>query len=253
MLSHNNCNYKCGLCFLVQNLVRIFWYSLGMELMDILFPRTCAVCSRWGEYLCSDCLNKLSLNFKTICPQCCKPSINGITHSRCHRPLGLDGLTASFAYKGVVEALLRKFKYGLVSDISETLFNLVISYTYLSFLNSKNWLVVPVPLHSSRLRWRGFNQAELLAQSLATYLELPYSSKILQRSRKTKVQSLLNGEERSLNMKDAFQLTQPKASLKGIDILLVDDVWTTGSTLKEAAKPLKRAGAKSVWGLVLAS
>ncbi len=119
------------------------------------------------------------------------------------------------------------------------------------------FLVIPLPLHSRRLKTRGYNQAKLLAHSVAQALGVPLCIDLLVRVRDTSQQVGLTGEERRANLQNAFSLTRSHLALqgetlKGSTILLIDDVTTTGTTLDEAAKVLKHAGAKAVWGLVVA-
>ena len=110
---------------------------------------------------------------------------------------------------------------------------------------------MPIPLHITRQRQRGFNQSEVLAAIVAKYLELPLV-KALKRIKKTKPQIDLPQELRAQNIKGAFLVEERVHALKGKSVILVDDVYTTGATMKEAAKILKRAGAKEVTGLVIA-
>lgn len=132
------------------------------------------------------------------------------------------------------------------------------SLTDFTPLEKVTWLVTPVPLHPRRYRWRGFNQAANFAKSLSQVTHWPYHPDLLKRSKHTKPQSLLKGDERRQNLLGAFEFnnnTSPPSNnslLKNYPILLVDDVWTTGTTLKECAKVLKRNGAEKVWALTLA-
>ncbi|MBN1221024.1 MAG: ComF family protein [Anaerolineae bacterium] len=111
-------------------------------------------------------------------------------------------------------------------------------------------VIVPVPLHPSRFRERGYNQSELLARQMAIILDLPVDTKTLQRVRKTKSQMELGVSERRRNVLNAF--VGNSQQLAGQRVLLIDDVCTTGSTLDACAAALKDSGAISVWGLTLA-
>lgn len=114
----------------------------------------------------------------------------------------------------------------------------------------EGWVVTAVPLHPKRQNWRGFNQSELVAKLLAQKLGLRYES-LLKRIKYTKPQVGLLGSARKQNIKGAFSLYTPY-SLPHTNIILIDDVWTTGSTLRECTYILKRGGAKQVWALTLA-
>jgi ComF family protein len=113
------------------------------------------------------------------------------------------------------------------------------------------WVFAPIPLSSIKLRKRGYNQAEILAQELVKKFNFPVQN-LLSRARETKTQVGLTNLQRKLNIKEAFELKIQKAEYGGLNIFLIDDVVTTGSTLLEAAKILKKAGAKKVFGLTLA-
>jgi len=133
--------------------------------------------------------------------------------------------------------------------LSHTLAEILVSFTDFTPVASQSWQVAAVPLHASRLRWRGFNQSELLASHLADYFHAPLV-KPLKRVRSTLPQSLLTGHHRFTNVKNAFSAVSPTVS--PANLILVDDVVTTGTTLLECAKSAKRAGWKKVWAVVLA-
>lgn len=111
------------------------------------------------------------------------------------------------------------------------------------------WAIVPVPLHPKRQKWRGFNQSAVIGQILSKKIGLDYQE-ALKRTRYTKPQVELSGKDRRQNIRNAFSLT--KSYILSPNVLLLDDVWTTGSTLKECAYVLKRGGAKKVWAITLA-
>jgi len=114
--------------------------------------------------------------------------------------------------------------------------------------------LVPIPLNKKRSNWRGFNQTELLGRMIASSFGWKFSSNLLLRKKFTKPQAGLGKKERRKNVKDAFAINPQFAKIKNdnLEVVIFDDVFTTGSTLKEACKVLKRNGFKTVWGLVLA-
>lgn len=228
------------------------WLTL---LFDILFPKKCVGCGKMGKYVCSECEVGL-WEEEQICPTCQRASRYGLKHKYCHEPHSLDGLICLWAYDGVAQKIIKKAKYKHHFDFLSAL--LVHSSWFIArpefnyfqkFLETKP-VVVPVPLHPKRSRERGFNQAEMIAKSFALRHSLAYDSHSLQRVKDTGHQTGRGRDERLGAVKDAFQLKTKDQLPK--EILLVDDVWTTGATMNECCKTLKKAGVKKVWGLVLA-
>ncbi len=231
---------------------------LTMNLLDIFFPKKCVGCTRVGSYFCLECKNKIKQT-ELVCPFCERPSLGGLTHPICKRKLGLDGLWSLGIYQDPLKKAIQKIKYRYISELSEILINILIDYwlKYQPIIletikkdQGKSWGIVAVPLHWKRENWRGFNQSELLGQSLSKKLGLDYLD-YLKRTRQTKPQVGLKSQQRKENVKGAFILaTNQKLQTK--NLILIDDVWTTGSTLKECSKVLKKGGAKKVWALTLA-
>lgn len=222
--------------------------------LDFLFPQRCLGCGKWDRYFCDSCLEKIEPIDYQVCPACEKPAINGLTHFRCRRKFGLDGLTSIFPYEGMIKAAISKLKYHFVTDLANEL--VVLSAKYLSshLMPQTSPILIPVPLHARRERWRGFNQAELLGKMLAGNFAWQFRNDILMRHKNTKPQIGLKGAKRKENIADAFSVNPQFSKIYHLpsNILLFDDVWTTGSTLKECGNVLKRVGAKKVWGLTLA-
>lgn len=230
-----------------------------VSLLDLLFPRKCLSCGKEGSYFCSQCLNYLSLDSQRICPICEKPSIGGHTHTRCLRKDSLDGLTSVFAYKGLIAKAITKLKYKFIFDIAEDLVEVFLSscgedIAFGNYCQKEKPNLVPIPLHPHRLRWRGFNQSELLGKIIAENLGLQFIPDLLVRVKNTKPQMELSERERHENIRGAFSLKQqlPNNLITNNSILLFDDVWTSGATIKEAGKILKQNGVKKVWGLTIA-
>lgn len=183
-------------------------------------------------------------------------SLGGLTHPRCQRPWGLDGLTSIFAYKGVVEKAIKKLKYKFVTDLASDLVELFSSFcgedeAFSDFCRLAGVVLVPIPLHLQRLRWRGFNQSELLGEMVAKNLGIDFIPDLLLRVKNTKPQVELDKKGRQKNIRNAFRVNL-KFKIENFKIILFDDVWTSGATLREAGKVLKRNGAKKVWGLTIA-
>lgn len=229
-----------------------------VSLVNLLFPRRCLNCGKEGSYFCSQCLNFLSLDNQRICPVCEKPSIGGHIHAKCLKKDSLNGLTSVFAYKGLIAKAITKLKYKFISDIANDLVEVFLSScgedtTFSHYCQKEKPILVPIPLHPSRKRWRGFNQSELLGKIIAENLGLQFIPDLLIRTKNTKPQMELSERERQENILGAFSINpNSEFCILNSSILVFDDVWTSGSTLKEAGRKLKKAGAKKVWGLTIA-
>lgn len=222
-----------------------------MELLDLIFPKRCVGCGKFGDYFCKNCREKIDFLDKPVCPICQRQAIGGKTHPGCADRYKLDGLIVAAKCRGVIRTAIKKVKYKWIYDIEKILVDLVSGQIW-KFDFPQNSILVPVPLHIKRKRWRGFNQSEILAATLAQKFKVPFSDTLI-RNRETKTQVGLSREERKKNIKDAFAIRQtPHQSVRGKNIILVDDVYTSGATVGECAKVLKKAGAASVWGMAIA-
>lgn len=216
--------------------------------LNVFFPRRCVGCGKVGTYYCESCIKHLE-TVSPFCIVCKRSSIDGFTHSYCRTPFSLDGVFAVVSYKHSVKKAVRLLKYHSVSDLSFTLSSLISTF-YPHYLPRFDFLS-SVPLHPKRERLRGYNQSSLLARHLSQHRSFPYAHDLLFRTRFSKPQVELSGEERQTSLVGAFSVN-PSFSVLGKTIGIVDDVTTTGATLLECGSTLKRAGASSVWGIVLA-
>ncbi len=173
---------------------------------------------------------------------CGRLAFEGITHPYCRTRYSIDGLTSFFHYDGPVRSAIKAIKYRLVSDLAEEFISLIPRTDF------KNHIVVPIPLHPNRFRDRGFNQAEVLGTILAKWLNLTLRTDILRRVKETAPQAFIKKRANRLeNMKNIFNCKK----LSG-NILLFDDVFTTGATRRSAAAVVKRSGARCVWAVFMA-
>lgn len=221
----------------------------------MLFPKRCVGCRKNGEYICTDCFATISFDIEKICTVCNKSSLDGKTHPVCVGKYTLDGTLSSVAYKGIIRKLLYQLKYqpyltDLIPDLAELMYEALIQNEIFVHLIKEKPILIPIPLSPKRLKKRGYNQAELLTKQLGKRFDLKVFN-ILKRVKDTKPQYGLKREERLVNIKDAFDISS-KISQMGKIAIIVDDVLTTGSTLNEAAKILKKNGFKEVWGVALA-
>lgn len=223
--------------------------------LDLLLPPRCPACSQRCQRVafCPDCAARIALLGPPHCAICAQPFRSGPSHlcERClRRPPHFARVFAAARYRAdahdPLAAVIARFKYGFDVGLAPVLARLL-----LSLPNADADAVVPVPLHRDRLRWRGFNQAALLARALARARGLPLLPRALQRARNTAPQVGLGDEARRRNMRGAFRVRQP-AAVSDRSVLLVDDVFTTGTTADECARVLLRAGARRVDVMVLA-
>ena len=227
-----------------------------MSIFDVVFPKNCLECGEGGNYICGKCLKRVSL-VKPICPECGRPSVDGMTHFKCKHPLGLDGLTCLWEYQGVVRKAILALKYKFAHEIADELskaFVLQLNSHPTSYILLPTSVLVPIPLHWFRENFRGFNQSEEIGKRLVEKMGWKFISDLLVRKKVTTPQTELKRGERLGNVRGIFSLNTDHSQLitNYPQLVLFDDVYTTGATLKEACKVLKRAGAASVWGLTLA-
>lgn len=224
-------------------------------ILDIFFPKLCFGCQREGAYLCQDCQSVLEISNSSYC-LCQKPQRLPLP-GKCQKcqNKNLEGLYFAVPYQNnLIKKLIHSFKYEpFVKEISEDLASAILSHLRLIEKQEKDFkefLLTPMPLHHKKTKWRGFNQSYEIAKHLGRWLNIPIIQPII-RTKETISQVELEEQERKENLKGAFKIenSEPIFNRK---ILLIDDVYTTGSTMEEAARILKKAGAKEIWGIVAA-
>jgi ComF family protein len=237
------------------------------KLIDLIYPPRCHVCNAFlwenmahhgGEELslCQACYSSFTALTSPLCPVCGRPFAVGTgadhTCEDCllKQPF-YDIARAPYVYEGPLMSAIHEFKYGKKSHLARSLGPLLASYADTWLGRNHGLLVMPVPLHPKRLRERGFNQSLLLARHVASRLEAGLDYLSLRRTRLTRPQTGLTSDQRKKNVRRAFDIACP-GGLKGDTVLVIDDVATTGSTLNECARALKKAGIKEVFCLVLA-
>ena len=229
-----------------------------MNILDIIFPKHCVGCGKIGAYLCPDCRKQVVLvaTNECVCPVCDRKALGGATHPRCRSRCSLDGLTSFFYYTTVMRELIRSIKYRFVSDMVIPLIDLIppALFGLLPMSKTEPSIIVPIPLHPSRLRFRGFNQAEKFGAILSSKLQVPMRTDMLIRTKKTDPQVSMKDRDKRLNNMEGVFAVRPEATpgLQNTGIFLLDDVFTTGATIRAAAKILKRNGAKFVWAVTIA-
>ena len=206
--------------------------AVGEVILDILFPKFCCGCSKLDTYLCGSCFNSLDLLSSPI-----KLSL---------RDHYINKISAVCYYDKTIKELIHTYKYDSVKDISETIAQFIFYTTTLPQVD----YITSVPLHPERQLERGFNQSELIAQKLAQYSGIQYSTLLKREVSRSAQATIVNFAARQENISGQFVATE--VNITGKNILIFDDVCTTGATLNECAKVLLSHGAASVEGLVLA-
>ena len=224
-------------------------------LLNTLFPAFCVGCGKEGKYVCEKCYVFVGES-ALICPRCDESSFSGERHSQCTTSYGLDGLANVWEYEGIAKKVLGTIKYGgithAVGELVQSSFQLMIADkarfgAFLQFLLGSRQAITYVPMFLQKEKKRGFNQAKLIAQVVGKIT----GRKVLQlltKIKDTSSQTELDKKERAENVKDSFAVLHTGGTLS---VVLVDDIWTTGATMKECCRALKRAGAKEVWGFTL--
>ncbi len=223
---------------------------------DLFFPRRCPVCfdivKPYGELICPGCAGKLSPVKGPVCKKCGK-SVGSESVEYCldctRHPRSFEYNLAVFHYNDCASRSMAGVKYKNKRE-------------FLDFYGEAAWLrferqllhmapqvLVPVPVHPSRKRARGFNQAEVLAERLAAHMGVPVCPDGLARVKKTAPQKELDPSQRLKNLQQAFAPGKLPSGVK--TVLLTDDIYTTGSTLEACARTLKAMGAEKVWGLTI--
>ncbi|MBM2825193.1 MAG: ComF family protein [Dehalococcoidales bacterium] len=233
---------------MVRVLPQLAWWWGGA--LDLLFPRWCVGCGREGDFICHSCRQLLPRVMPPLCPLCGQPQASGRLCPGCVSwQAQVDGIRSPFRFDGVIRQAVYQLKYRNLRAIAAPLARLV--NDYLNTYPVSGEVLVPIPLHPKRLRERGYNQSYLLARELGKLANLPVVADCLVRRRYALPQARTSAvAERRINVADAFTCLDDR--LRHKQVILIDDVTTSGATLDAGAAALKAAGATSVWGLALA-
>ncbi len=214
------------------------------------FPSRCLGCGRTEGFLCQKCRSRLPRIVPPVCSKCGRPQSAGTMCATCWSwNSNIDGIRSPFYFEGVVRRSVHELKYYGLKASARGLAELLA--TYLSGSSIPVDVLVPVPLHRNKLRQRGYNQSELLAKALGKLSSIPVNTKTLMRTKDSLPQTrAVKVDVRRANVQRAFCCNDRQ--LAGKQVLLIDDVCTSCSTLDACASALKEAGAVTVWGLTLA-
>lgn len=223
--------------------------------LDLVFPPLCHLCRTFipqaGElHICPACRDGFHFINHPLCSTCGTPFLaigNDHVCSACQKsPPAFQSARAALVYEAGVSQLIHSFKYGHATHLRRPLALLMLEQLNEWVISISPDLIIPVPLHIKRLRQRGFNQAVLIAEIVGQRCAIPVCSGILQRRRWTEPQINLKSEERQQNVKGAFAV-KDDTLIQGKKVLLLDDVYTTGSTVRECSASLMLSGAKEVF------
>ncbi len=237
----------------------MIWKAIQKPIARLLFPMdvTCISCKKdkplSDHHLCDLCADELVALSGRVC-QCCGHAIDlyragSICKSCITATYAFDTVRSCFEYSGVLRQMIHHMKYG-----DQTYYARYFSTYMVTLFRSLNWEVdgvLSVPAHQDKMWARGYNAADLITQFFCQQTGLENYSKLLVKTRATLPQATLTGQERRINLKGAFQ---SKADLSHLgSVMIIDDLFTTGSTMSELAKILKKSGVNTVYGLTLAT
>jgi ComF family protein len=230
--------------------------------LELLFPEEgiCFLCDEYLEdmkegHICWECREKLEFIGKIKCSICGKSLELGYLPDKCPECINENHYyTKAFApleYSGIIKEAIYKYKYGKKPYMYKVFGDLLVETIENENLINQIDLIVPIPLHRSKMSDRGFNQSELLGKYISKHYNIPIDTRNLIRTKKTFIQNKLSKKERKSNVKNAFKVTKTEV-FKDKTILLVDDIYTTGATVNECSRVLVKAGASAVLVLTIA-
>ena len=210
------------------------------KILDILFPKICINCNKEGSFLCDDCLSLIEVNHFQYC--LCE-KLEKKNKCNCCKKRNLDKVFSATSFENkIVQKAIHKLKYSYIKELSIPLAYLIIRHLQVIDCQiSNDFLLVPIPLSNKEKRLRGFNQSEEIAKIISEATKIPLFD-CVKKIKETKPQ-------RKENIKDAFLITKDVSNKK---IILIDDVYATGSTMEEVARKLKELKASVVWGVTVA-
>jgi len=222
---------------------------LASSALDLLFPPVCGGCGKAGSRWCLECQHRVQILNGTVCEVCGLPQDTDevCTTCRAERP-HFHALRAWAVFEDPIRKALHRLKYSRDFSMGEAL-----AVQMVDFAKGLNWnadMLLPIPLGRQRMKERGYNQVGMIAKPLARALGIEFAPKVLVRCKETRTQVGLSKQERQRNVLGVFQVEA--GAVNGKNILVLDDVSTTGSTLSSSAEALLLSGAKDVFALTVA-
>lgn len=208
---------------------------IKINILELIYPKTCGMCNKISKsYICNKCKLKLKKILK----------LNKINFNDKY----FDSLTYLFRYEGNIRTMILEYKFKDKSYLYKFFSEIIVNNCN---LKNKYDIILPVPIHKKRKLQRGYNQSELIAKDIAKNIDIEYSNSVLQKVKNTLPQSSLNKSQRINNVLGMYNITKPQY-INDKKIILIDDIYTTGSTVNECSKILKKNGAVLVDVLTLA-
>lgn len=215
--------------------------KLKSSFLSIIAPQKCVGCQRPGKLFCEKCSQQiLKLSLSPLIVQ--KTPLQKIIIALDYQNPLVQKTIKSYKYKPYFQSLKKILSKTLISSLQKLPLEL-------KYLQKNKFVLIPLPLSSLKLAQRGFNQSELIAQEISSFLSLKIAPHLLQKIKNTPSQTNLSAQQRKENIRHSFRCS---CSICPSHLILVDDIFTSGATLSEAARTLQRAGAKEIWALVLA-
>ncbi len=223
-------------------------------ILEFVYPSNCLVCNEYieqsGELVCPDCWNKIKKFDFVFCDNCKYPISGNLICSNCSEHDSLSILALGH-YMDPLDEIIRNFKYRSFQKLGINLAERLIDSHSKLLDKLKIDFIIPIPLHSYRLKTRGFNQSLILANTIGKNLDVPVLKDGLVKTKHNKYQKSLNPEHRDKNVENVYEIG--KDEIENKNILLIDDVITTGATLHEAKRILSMAGGKVILAAVIAA
>lgn len=232
--------------------------NLLQKIINFFYPNYCANCGKLlkeqaPNCFCSECWQKIKIIKGETCRKCGKPVItsDGICNEcRKIKKFYYDKIKVIGIYEDILKEAIHLYKYNGRWKLGFDFLNLIVDYIDSQYI-IQNDIIIPVPLTKEKLYKRGFSQTLLIAKEIGKYYNLPVYSNILIKYKETPAQSTLPREKRLKNLEGSFKVAQ-KEKIQNKNILLFDDVYTTGATVRECSKILKENGAKGINVLTIA-
>lgn len=225
-------------------------------ILDFLYPKRCPVChdivDTLGQLICEKCRKKLTYIEEPWCMKCGKPLRNS-TNEYCNDCIknkrNYDEGRSVFLYDDVMRKSIYSFKYNGRTEYAEFYATEIYNRLKQKIYSWKSDALIPIPLHKSKLKKRGYNQAYLIAKELSKLTGIPVKANYLIRTKNTTVQKKLDAGGRAQNAKNAFKISQNEVKLQSA--ILIDDIYTTGATIMAATEALRAAGVEKVYYISL--